>query len=182
MPVYRKLPVEVEAIRFYGGNYHEIWEFVGTRPASWNPNEQVRNFEPIGTYLPFTEKRNSNATAELWVAANQKWLPIEDGEWILKDELGCYPCKDSKFRETYLEVDDSIEPSLPEDLRSLLNRYSCESVSGTPDHILAEYVLDCLKAFNAAVVNRGDWRGESVELPALQRLLAADMETPTPTS
>ena len=53
------------------------------------------------------------------------------------------------------------------ELTSLLNRYSAENVSGTPDFILAEFLLDSIKIFNAAVVNRANWRGESTELPAL---------------
>jgi hypothetical protein len=49
-----------------------------------------------------------------------------------------------------------------------------ENVSGTPDFILSEYLLDCVKAFNSAVVKRADWRGESTELPALLSLVNSD--------
>lgn len=61
-----------------------------------------------------------------------------------------------------------------EDLQQVLNKHSAESVSGTPDFILAELLQDVLKAYNAAVVKRADWRGESTELPALQRLSYPD--------
>ena len=170
MTFYRKLPVEVEAVRFYGGNFHEIWDFVGTHPARDNAEHLIKNFNVAGTYVAWGDP---SIRGEVWDELHSTWVGVKDGQWIIRGVQGeFYPCDDEVFRSTYLEVDDSIEPSLPEDLRSLLNRYSCESVSGTPDYILAEYVLDCLKAFNAAVVNRGDWRGESVELPALQRLLA----------
>lgn len=56
-----------------------------------------------------------------------------------------------------------------EDLQQVLNRHSAEAPSGTPDYILAEMLTGVLKTFNAAVGQRAEWRGESTELPALQR-------------
>lgn len=50
-----------------------------------------------------------------------------------------------------------------DEIRSVLNRYSAEAPSGTPDHILAAYLIDCLKAFNEAVSLRAEWRGEPCE-------------------
>jgi hypothetical protein len=52
---------------------------------------------------------------------------------------------------------------LEEELISLLNKYSQENKSGTPDFVLAWYLLACLEVWNTAVVMRGDWRGETVE-------------------
>ena len=54
-----------------------------------------------------------------------------------------------------------------EDLRRLLNIHSQENESGTPDFILATYMLSSLQAYNTAVVSRATWRGESVELHPL---------------
>lgn len=59
--------------------------------------------------------------------------------------------------------------SFEEDLQNLLNRHSAESISGTPDYILAEMLTNVLKTFNETVGKRAEWRGESVDLPALQR-------------
>ena len=50
-----------------------------------------------------------------------------------------------------------------DEIRAVLNRYSAEAPSGTPDHILAAYLIDCLKAFNEAVTLRAEWRGEPVD-------------------
>jgi hypothetical protein len=41
------------------------------------------------------------------------------------------------------------------ELRDLLNRFSMENGSNTPDYILADYLIDCLKAWNRAVNERG---------------------------
>ena len=43
------------------------------------------------------------------------------------------------------------------DLESLINRYSIENGSDTPDFILADYLNDCLQAFDKAVVLRHEW-------------------------
>lgn len=67
-----------------------------------------------------------------------------------------------KFRQT-------DEPTIKNELTALLNRYSAESPSGTPDFILADLLIGVLREFNEAVSRRSEWRGESVELPSLQR-------------
>lgn len=43
------------------------------------------------------------------------------------------------------------------ELLSLLNRHSKENESNTPDFILAEYLVGCLKIFNESVENRRIW-------------------------
>jgi hypothetical protein len=47
--------------------------------------------------------------------------------------------------------------SLAKDLENLLNSYSIENASNTPDFILAEYMLDVLTAYNNAVQKRARW-------------------------
>lgn len=48
-------------------------------------------------------------------------------------------------------------PSFERDLAALINRYSMENDSNTPDFILAQYMADCLEAFNRAHVARREW-------------------------
>lgn len=48
-----------------------------------------------------------------------------------------------------------------EELRSLINRFSKENDSNTPDFILAGYILVCLEAFNEATRAREKWYGVS---------------------
>jgi hypothetical protein len=50
--------------------------------------------------------------------------------------------------------------SFERDLASLINRYSLENGSDTPDFILAQFLNDCLKAYNQALVARRAWLGE----------------------
>lgn len=49
--------------------------------------------------------------------------------------------------------------SFVQDLTALLNRYSQENGSNTPDFILAEYLLACLATWNTHVVRREKWYG-----------------------
>ena len=49
--------------------------------------------------------------------------------------------------------------SLRSDLASVINRYSRENGSNTPDFMLAAYLCDCLKAWNAMTKQREKWYG-----------------------
>lgn len=49
---------------------------------------------------------------------------------------------------------------LRSDLKSVLNRHSAENGSDTPDHVLADYLLACLDAFDAATEARRKWYGD----------------------
>ena len=44
-----------------------------------------------------------------------------------------------------------------EELEFLINKYSIEDQSNTPDFILAEYLINCLKTFNSAIIGRQLW-------------------------
>lgn len=56
------------------------------------------------------------------------------------------------------------ENNFSRELTNLLNRYSKENISNTPDFILASYIESCLQAFNQAVVSRESWYGRSNNL------------------
>lgn len=45
------------------------------------------------------------------------------------------------------------------ELEHIINRSSMENGSNTPDFILAEYLADCLAAFDKAVNRRAEWYG-----------------------
>lgn len=49
------------------------------------------------------------------------------------------------------------DAQLREDLRVAINRNSRESRSNTPDHILADYLMQCLQAYEAAHNNTQVW-------------------------
>lgn len=44
-----------------------------------------------------------------------------------------------------------------EELEHLINKHSLENGSNTPDFILAQYLTDCLDAYDKAVQRRTEW-------------------------
>ena len=51
------------------------------------------------------------------------------------------------------------DETFTKELQSLLNRYSKENTSNTPDFILASYIENCLVAWNVGVQQREAWYG-----------------------
>lgn len=54
-----------------------------------------------------------------------------------------------------------LRPTFARELESLINRYSKENGSNTPDWVLADYLLACLAAFDAATLAREDYYGRN---------------------
>ena len=52
------------------------------------------------------------------------------------------------------------ETEFENELTSLLNSHSKENDSNTPDFILAEHLIGCLKLFNEIVGKREKWYGK----------------------
>lgn len=50
-------------------------------------------------------------------------------------------------------------PTFLESLGELINMYSIENGSDTPDYLLAEYLSDCLIAYQKVVTKRDKWFG-----------------------
>lgn len=53
--------------------------------------------------------------------------------------------------------------SFESELAALLNKYSLENESGSPDWVLASFLNSCLASYNTAVVNRQAWYGQTVD-------------------
>ena len=51
------------------------------------------------------------------------------------------------------------EDAFGRDLAALINRYSLEGLSNTPDFLLADYLIACLKAYSESVNKRENWYG-----------------------
>ena len=55
------------------------------------------------------------------------------------------------------QTTDSNRTDFRAELSSLLNRHSMENGSDTPDFLLAEYMADCLDAFDRMMTKRASW-------------------------
>ncbi len=45
------------------------------------------------------------------------------------------------------------------EIEQLINKYSMENASNTPDFILAKYLTSCLSSFDTAIQQRETWYG-----------------------
>lgn len=82
------------------------------------------------------------------------------------------------------------ERTLRDDIRSALNYHSAENASGTPDFILANFLIDCLDAWNGAMEARtfhfaappadtdGDWTWDDAEAEIKEMERKADCRPP----
>ena len=89
---YRKRPIVVDAVRWTGGNIEEIQGFVGPCPD----NVSHPGFDVFPERGPM-----------LYVAANRRWVFMDQDEWVIKDSKGCYPCKADVFEATYEPVEET---------------------------------------------------------------------------
>lgn len=55
--------------------------------------------------------------------------------------------------------DPPSPPTFEQELEAVINRHSQENGSNTPDFILAQFLIGCLAAWNAAVTRRETWYG-----------------------
>ncbi|HXI77941.1 MAG TPA: hypothetical protein VNH21_12435 [Steroidobacteraceae bacterium] len=59
-------------------------------------------------------------------------------------------------------LDPERDNAFRREVETVINRYSRENSSDTPDFILAEYLTDCLAAFDKGVRERERWYGRYV--------------------
>jgi len=95
---WRKRPVEVEAIRWTGGNRAEVSEFAG------------------GAYFdivpPEDRAEDPDQTAEVYDKLHGTWVHVYDGQWIIRGVKGeLYPCADDVFAATYEAAETDAKPS-----------------------------------------------------------------------
>jgi hypothetical protein len=71
--------------------------------------------------------------------------------------------------DTPMPKGTATPPDFRAQLEGLINRHSMENGSDTPDFILAQYLVDCLGAFDRAAHRRTEWYkpNERTAAPAL---------------
>lgn len=69
-----------------------------------------------------------------------------------------------------------MKTEFEKELENLINRYSKENDSDTPDFILARYLNAALNNFNAAIKEREQWYGREVHYDDHQQLKLFDFD------
>jgi hypothetical protein len=114
-----------------------------------------RQFKPV----PATDQCESDLSLSEIVhqaigAASVAWHP--DGVF---DDAFARSIADYVVRAVTSTVPAGPRNELRSKLKALLNAESAENGSNTPDHILADYLLASLDAFDAATAARESWYG-----------------------
>jgi hypothetical protein len=71
------------------------------------------------------------------------------------------------------------QPTFEQELTNLLNRFSQENTSNTPDFVLATFLLGCLETWNRAVADREAWYGRLASPPSWPLRKPTDPDTIT---
>ncbi len=66
------------------------------------------------------------------------------------------------------------EKKFKEELTVLINKYSLENKSNTPDYILADYLMGCLNQFNKATNDRSKFYGIVLKPKGASRVLVSN--------
>lgn len=132
-----------------GGFRISYGEFDGNY-FNWK-NKLIDLFYNIVEILPPT---NEHKECELYDASIYK-TNIDD---VIGD---CLDKLKSWYNGLYAELSEIVprETQFHRELSSLLNRYSKENGSHTPDFLLASYLTGCLHTFNSIVNAREEWYG-----------------------
>jgi hypothetical protein len=94
MSIYRKLPIEIEALEWTGINTREMYNFLGGNPeeymTSYNENFYISHAEIVGGLIIKTSEGDMKALK---------------GDYIIKEPFDkkrkYYPCKPDIFEYTY---------------------------------------------------------------------------------
>ena len=88
MSRYRKKPVEIEAVKWDGGDYSHLEKFCG---RNWNRASSVDEVGP-------PDEEN----VVVWNTMENQWLNVPLGHWIIRGLKGeLYPCDPGVFAATY---------------------------------------------------------------------------------
>jgi len=107
--VYRKKPVEVEAVQYDGKNAQAIraWMYPYVQQAG-NPSVWFLTKNMAGTQA-WNYVRDpawgQDFNAAVYDMLHETWVGVKPGQWIIKGVKGeFYPCDPETFAETYEEA------------------------------------------------------------------------------
>jgi hypothetical protein len=156
----------------YGDRYRNERFMKGKSPviedASWftwqvenNPEWFKEKQQPIvEDRIVVTNIQPTKGSNELKVYISGEVDNIPDDKYQIIMNAIAWVLNDEKIIESIptIERQDSKEEQKPipfeKELEQLINKYSMENGSDTPDYILAKYLSNCLEVFNDAVTSR----------------------------
>lgn len=88
-----------------------------------------------------------------------RWDDTENSDFVFKGRV-----ENTRITKPIEPLQETRPPltEFEKELSRLINRYSMENLSGTPDYILAEYLNACLAASTHLIRAREQWYGRKV--------------------
>jgi hypothetical protein len=124
----------------------------------------------FNVYCPGNDGKPKEGTVEWDIDANRPMAESKHFEEQAAPDIDPTVNLDTWEPQSRPAVIHPRPSGLERDIAAVMNRHSEENESGTPDFILAGFLIGVLDAYNKTLGERAVWRGESLELPALQRL------------
>lgn len=78
--------------------------------------------------------------------------------------------------KNYMLISDKVH----EEFRSVVNRSSIDAALNTPDYILADYLVECLKMYEKTTSDRDAWWGLKLEVGGKTTLNGKSFSEPQP--
>ena len=131
----------------------------------------LKDFQNVNGAWEWNEAKQTYVSVPMDAESPRLGLLVEEADNITcQEEKGHYTFPNHKTgpvttavfdkEDNHTETDQDARPSLTafeRALKNLLNKYSMENDSNTPDFILAEYMHACLTSFNLATRAREHW-------------------------
>lgn len=96
---FRKLPVEVEGMKWTGLNIHVMHQFVGKKDQTEDSSGEWRFLTPVEI------SGVMESSAIVWDDVQRGWIPVHIGDTILRGVSGeYYPISEDVLNKTYEEV------------------------------------------------------------------------------
>ena len=90
MPRFRKKPVEIEAVKWEGGDYKHLEQFCG---LNWG-RADAKDADWLGP--------DDGEHVVLWNTLEEQWLCCPKGHWVIRGIKGeLYPCAPDVFEAIY---------------------------------------------------------------------------------
>ena len=97
--MFRKKPIEIEAIQWNGGKYDCLNDFCGMNWGRADAHD-MGNFEDVENVV-------------VWNMLEKQWLNVPVGHWIIRGRRGeLYSCEPKVFEKTY----ESCKIESPEEI------------------------------------------------------------------
>jgi hypothetical protein len=122
----------------------------------WHKDEPAP--EPVETPQAVDPVRElEQAVFEAIGAASMCWEDPPTG--VFREDLAVVIGEKLLKAISRYEHRQSEEQDLGREIANVLNKYSMENGSRTPDFVLSEFVVDCIAVFDKAVNQRHQWYG-----------------------